>query len=124
MTLEACKDWLKAQMDCGQGITCGKLDDQWERSLALYGGRQPAAPHRAVGGESSYTEDRFTLLVHWGKSAVQAEEKARAAYEVIRRMSGEQSFTTMQYAAPMAVGQDARGIFEYVIDFTVIERVN
>ena len=123
MTLEQCKDWLKANIDCGQGITCGKLDAQREQGLALYNGREPAAEHRAIGGDSSYRQDRFSLLVHWGKSAARAEEKACAVYNALRRLENGRSFVTVQRAAPIPLGQDARGVFEYAIDFTVTERV-
>lgn len=123
MKLEDCKDWIKANMECGQGITCGKLDNRLERCLALYSGREPLPEKTAIGGASSYRQDAFTLLVHWGKSATQAQERARAAHDTIRRMKNERAFAIPRRAAPVPVGQDAQGIFEYAIDFIVTERV-
>lgn len=125
MTLAEIRDWLKTQVTCPQWYI-GKIDSKKEQCIGVYsvpGG----SPVLAVGGleNTSYTTKTVSILVHWGNNANVAELKAQEVYAALfgraaviggRRVISFQ----MRTPEPVGVGTDDEGIYEYVIEVTII----
>ncbi|RED34675.1 minor capsid protein [Paenibacillus sp. VMFN-D1] len=124
MTLANIRDWLKTQVQCPQWYI-GKIDGSKEQCIGVYN-LQAGAPNIAIGGleNTSYASKAITILIHWGKNANVAEQKAHEVYTALFGQAGEIaghrviSFD-MRTAEPVSVGTDDEGIYEYVIDTTI-----
>ena len=127
MTLEQLKNYIKAHTDVGEGIRLGSIDGNAERFLGVYPAKETGAMRICLGGpEQTRTgELRATVLIHWTRSQVQAEAKARELYGLFYGLSAaDMDGADVRLAdpggGPIAVGVDARGIFEYVINLRLI----
>lgn len=124
MTLANIKDWLKTQITCPNWYV-GKIDGSKEQCIGIYSIAGPA-PNIAIGGLecTSYSTKAISILIHWGKNADIAEQKAREAYNC---MFGQTAVIggkrvvqfNMRTPEPVGVGTDSNNIYEYVIE-TVI----
>mgnify|MGYP001268904934 CR=1 FL=1 len=118
MNLGQIRDWLKTVIDCPQWYlnTRGAAD----RSITLYNTTGVAA-RLAVGGPSQtgYQVKPISILVHWGKSASAAEQKAQEVYDALYgqadEFDGVKFWFYMPQSAPISVGVDSEGIHEYVV---------
>lgn len=120
-------------MDCGEGISAGTVNGTAAQYIGVYGGKSPAKRVVAIGGSdnSSYQYKSFSVLIHWGKNCTAAERKAQQTYDLIAGLqdaiigSNTAKFAEMLYSEPKAAGRDERGVYEYVVDFSICyERVN
>lgn len=119
MTLGQVRDWLKTVVDCPQWYLNSR--GAADRSITLY--NTTGAPGRmAVGGpqETGYAIKPVSILVHWGKSATAAEEKAQEVYDALYGQSavigGSRAWFHMPQSGPISVGVDSEGIHEFVIE--------
>jgi len=121
MTLAEVRDWLKTQIDCPQWYS-GKIDGSKQQCIGLY--NTTGAPvHLAVGGieATGYLVKAVSILIHWGKNANTAEQKAQ---EVYAALFGQQAVINgkrvimfkMPQPEPISVGTDSEGVYEYVIE--------
>ena len=121
MTLSQFRDWLKTVVDSPQwylNSMAGKVD----RCIALYD-TTGASSRMAVGGLSNtgYAIKPVSILVHWGKSASAAEQKAKEVYDALFGQSASIGgkrviMFHMPQSAPISVGVDSEGIYEFVIE--------
>lgn len=124
MTLADVKDFLKGNIECPNWYV-GKRDNAKEQSITVYPTQGPA-PIISIGGPSysSYASKAVSVLVHWGKYATPAEEKAQEVYASIFGQNGiiggrEVVKFDMRSSEPIGIGTDDKGIYEYVINFVI-----
>jgi len=121
MTLAEVRDWLKTQIDCPQWYT-GKIDGSKQQCIGLY--NTTGAPVRiAVGGleATGYLVKAVSILIHWGKNANVAEQKAQEVYATLFGQTAEiggkrVAMFKMPQPEPISVGTDSEGVYEYVIE--------
>lgn len=126
MTLAEVRDWLKTQIDCPSWYI-GKIDGSKEQCIGIYN-TTGAAPRIAIGGlENTSTAIKpISILVHWGKNANTAEQKAQEVYAALHGVTGaviggrRVVMFQMPQPEPIGVGTDDRGIYEYVIETYII----
>ena len=123
MRTEQVKNWLKTKIDVGQGIYVGTIDGNMEKCLGVYLQKRSGPARICLGGPSQTKTDELqtAILVHWGKSSVQAEAKACEVWQLFYGltdtiMGGTQVYCADPGAAPVPVGRDEKGIFEYVVN--------
>ncbi len=124
LTLADVKDWLKTKVECPVW-SIGKLDGSKDKAICVYNATGPA-PYIAIGGleNTGYAAKAISILVHWGKNADTAEQKAKEVYAVLfgqtATIGGKRVIQfNMRTSEPVSVGTDNNNIFEYVIE-TVI----
>ena len=124
MTLAEVREWLKTQISCPNWYV-GKIDGKKEQCIGLYSttGR---APNIAIGGleNTSYATKPISILVHWGKNADAAEQKAQEVYGCLFGQSavigGKRVIAfDMRQSEPVSVGTDEQNVYEYVIEVDI-----
>ncbi|MFT8313176.1 MAG: minor capsid protein [Clostridium sp.] len=126
MLLSEIKDWLKTKItDCPNWYV-SKIDGSVDQCIGIYsipGGK----PNIAVGGldNTSYAKKSISILIHWGNQTTPAEQKAQAVYDVLFGQSdviaGKRVIMfDMRTPEPIGVGTDDNGIYEFVIETTII----
>lgn len=125
MTLSEIMDWMMENIDCPQWFL-NAMTKQVDKCIALYN-INGSAPRIAIGGldNTSYTHKTISILVHWGKNPIEAEAKAQEVYDL---MLGKQATINgkrvimfdMRSSAPISVGTDSEGIFEFVIEVNIL----
>lgn len=126
MTLAEVRDWLKTQISCSQWYI-GKIDGSKEQCIGIYNTTGPA-PKIAIGGleNTSTAVKAVSILVHWGKNADHAEQKAQEIYGALHGVTGaiiggrRVVMFQMPQAGPVNVGTDDYGVYEYVINAYII----
>lgn len=98
-------------------VYAGLLPDKKEKSIGIY----PARLSEDVASMApSYGIEPITLLIHWNESVVSTEKAAyevRTALKKIKDYSiNENTIKFIRTRAPIPVGADDAGIFEYTID--------
>lgn len=124
MLLSEIREWLKTQINCPQWYI-GKADTSVEQCIGLYDIQGPP-PNIALGGlaNTSYSTKAISILVHWGKNANTAEQKAQEVYNKLfcqdAIIGGKKVIKfDMKASEPIGVGTDDNGIYEYVIPITI-----
>lgn len=127
MRTEQVKNWLKTKIDVGQGIYVGTIDGNAERGIGVYLQKHSGPARICLGGpaQTKTGELLVTILVHWGKSSVQAETKASDVWQLFYGltdviMDGTRVCYTDPGAGPVPLGRDEKGIFEYVVNVKLI----
>ncbi|KJJ66555.1 minor capsid protein [Clostridium sp. FS41] len=127
MTLEEVKDWLKTVVQSPKWYI-GKINGNDKQCIGVYPTQGPSRGI-PVGGlkNKSYDTKAVSILVHWGMDAVQAESKAQEIYDALYGQTGVISgwqvvMFDMRTDAPVSVGTDEKGIYEYVINFVIYYR--
>ncbi len=126
MTLAEVRDWLKTQVDDCPAWYIGKIDGNKEQCIGIYGTTGPA-PRVAIGGleNTSSTVKPISILVHWGRNANVAEQKAQEVYQALfgkasAIVGGRRVIMfKMPQPGPIGVGTDDRGVYEYVIETNI-----
>nr|DAN97713.1 MAG TPA: hypothetical protein [Caudoviricetes sp.] len=113
-------------------VYIGKLDNKQKCSIGVYNREHDGAEQIPIGGRENGTfqEKRISLLIHWNKNPVEAEEIAYKLYNLLQQQKEFYMDTTyihyirMMVDEPKDVGTDDAGIYEYVIwvDFIYSER--
>lgn len=122
MTLAQFRDWLKTQVVCPNWYI-GKIDSKKEQCIGLYN-ISGVPPVMAVGGivNTSYAIKAVSLLIHWGRYADIAEQKAQTVYDLLLSASGViiDGKRIIQFrmidGQPISAGTDSKGRYEYVIE--------
>ncbi|MEG0896485.1 MAG: minor capsid protein [Ruthenibacterium sp.] len=127
MKLEQVKNYIKANSDCGDGISLGGIDANKPHYIGVYPARPQELQHICIGGATcTRTQElRAVILLHWGNDYTLAEDKANALYALFYgicnvMMDGVHVLFAEPGGAPVPVGRDAHGIFEFVINLTII----
>lgn len=124
MLLSEIKDWLKTKIDCPNWYV-GKIDASQDQCIGIYsiaGGK----PNIAIGGLSNttYAKKSISILIHWGNQTTPAEQKAQEVYDVLFGQSavigGKRVIQFDMRTSPIGVGTDSNGIYEFVIETTII----
>jgi hypothetical protein len=126
MTLAEVREWFKTQIvDCPYWYI-GKIDGSVEQCIGLYGIQGPK-PNIAIGGLSntSYATKPISILIHWGKNADIAEQKAQEVYNKLfgqpATIGGKRVIQfDMKVSEPVSIGTDANNRYEYVINTNII----
>lgn len=131
MTTENFKDWLKTQIDVGDGIAVGTIDGNKPRFIGVYDGRLSGRQLVSVGGvdNTTYAEKQIKILIHWTNSAVESESKAFEVYRLLEAKTGLLIGDVKVYSvdpgrAPIPVGRDGNGIYEYTIEVKILHERN
>ena len=126
MTTEQLKNWLKGQMDVGEGIRIGSIDGNASRFIGVYPKEVPGGARICLGGAAQPLTETFRadILVHWTQSAVQAEQKAQEVWRVFygltdTHMDGAAICCADAGASPIPLGRDEKGIHEFCIRVTL-----
>lgn len=125
MTLAEIKDWLKTQITNCSNWYIGKIDSSKEQCIGLYSIQGPKG-NIALGGlqNTSYATKSISILIHWGRNANIAEQKAQEVYNKLfcqdAIIGGKRviQFDT-RTSEPIGVGTDENSIYEYVIETTI-----
>lgn len=102
-------------------IWIGKLQDKVEKSIGVYPMRGSGSPHAPVGGTDHDTK-KISILVHWNKNVVDAEETAFTLFNALLSSKDVTinekriMFNQLLVPEPVSVGTDDNGIYEYVIE--------
>ena len=125
MLLSEVREYLKSEIECPQWYI-GKIDATKEKCIGIYSIRGPRS-HIALGGlaNTSYSTKAISILVHWGKNANLAEQKAQDVYNSLfgqdAVIGGKRVIDfNMRTTEPISVGTDKNGIYEYVIEVNII----
>lgn len=130
MTLAEIRDWLRT-MDAAEHYSVGRLDNGKEKSLAVYDRPRYGQPVTALGGpeRSSYDVKGVSLLLHWNRNARETEAAAQALWDRLLRAAhidtpdgGHIQFIRPESPAPVGVGTDESGVYEYVIEMNIYYR--
>lgn len=129
MTLSDIRDWLKT-LELAEHYSIGRLDNRQERSLGVYDRAGGGMPVTALGGAglSSYDLRRVTLLLHWNRNARETEAAARRLWEAVAFASGIDlpgghiQFIRPAVPAPVPVGTDKGGVYEYRLELDICYR--
>lgn len=124
MTLADVRDFLKSKIDCPHWYA-GKRDMGKEQSITVYSTQGPV-PVIPIGGlkNSSYGTKAVSVLIHWGRYATPAEIKAQEVFDCLFGQAGiiggqEVVKFDLRTDAPVGVGTDEKGHYEYVINFVI-----
>lgn len=123
MNLQDFKDWLKTVI-VTSSITAGKLDGSQPQTICVY--NDTPAPFRLVvgGGTNGYDESNYKILVHWSNNSNTAEVKAKEIYAAVcntkTTISGKTVWIKAKRAEPLSMGTDAEGIYEYIIEISLL----
>ena len=125
MLLSEVREYLKTKIKCPQWYI-GKIDATKEQCIGIYSIRGPRN-NIALGGleNTSYSTKAISILIHWGKNANIAEQKAQ---EVFNSLFGQDAIIGgkrviafyVRTTEPISVGTDKNGIYEYVIEVNII----
>lgn len=124
MTLAEVKEYLKSKVECPAWYV-GKRDTAAEKSITVYpaDGPPPIIPVGGLDNKSWHTK-AVSILIHWGKYATPAEEKAQKVYDLLFGQKGEIGEYQvikfdMRTSEPVGVGTDDARYYEYVINFII-----
>lgn len=125
LTLEDIRQYIS---DLGiaddNNVYIGKLDNKSRKSIGVYNRKMDGPAQIALGGLSctTYGTRTVSLLIHWNRDVSESEEAAYQLYEALmNEKSGlmigdtEIRFLVLQVPAPVDVGTDDDGVYEYVI---------
>lgn len=124
MTLADVREWLKTQIEC-LAWYIGKIDGSKEQCIGIYNIPGPK-PRIAIGGlaNTSTAVKSISILVHWGKNANLAEQKAQEVYSALfgqtGTIGGRRVVMFQLRQGPISVGTDDLGVYEYVIETNII----
>lgn len=125
MSLEQIYLWLKSLNLPIESTWCGQLKTKPLKALGVYNSKREFPRQKAVGGAQTTHRKGITLLVHYSKSAREAEECARNIYDTLAQQDRPNidghiiNYIELPYEEPISVGTDDDGIQEYVIDFNI-----
>ncbi|MDU7885153.1 MAG: minor capsid protein [Clostridium perfringens] len=102
------------------------MDGAKEQCIGIYSIRG-SRNHIALGGleNTSYSTKAISILIHWGKNANIAEQKAQEVFNALlgqdaviggKRVIDFKMITT----EPIGVGTDKNNIYQYVIEVNII----
>lgn len=123
--LTAIKDYFKAGTGWAESISIGKIDDNAERAICFYNSRVNRAAAHTFGGAAlqSYQHKAVTILLRWGRAKQSAEDKAQEIFDFFNetqfQLDGKHAFALSVYAAPIDLGTDDNGVYEYSVELDI-----
>jgi len=115
-------DYLKGILELdGVEITVHMILRNRERTVAVFPSEVRLQRGPAIGGDEnrSYERVRADLLVRWGRDGDRAEAKAWEAYRALAQRQEDFGFIRCLHGAPVWMGMDERGVYEYLVDFEI-----
>lgn len=128
MTLKQLKDYFKTAYGWADSISIGKIDLNRDKAICFYNSRAGSPKTGTIGGKenSSYTVKPITILLRWTANADAAEQKAKTIYDFFDErhfiLNEKRVFVISRYDAPIDLGTDDNGIYEYSFEFDVYEK--
>ena len=127
MMLEDIRDYT-ASLQKSEHTYMGKMDHKEECSIGVYNSKREHAFKTALGGltQESYGLKNVTFLIHWNKSPRDTEKASKTLFEALRETREAQingktiKFIQLLNNEPVDVGTDENGVYEMVIDATVV----
>jgi hypothetical protein len=127
MNLMAVKQVILEILDIDPGlVSLHSVSRNRDEALGIYPRRGTRPRQEIIGcGNRAYEISAITLLLRWGRDGVAAEEKAAEIYSLLTGQAGGQKhfeyngrkgFIMAVFDAPVWLGMDSRGVFEYAID--------
>ena len=119
------------ELSCILDILCGilplgdvelsahNINRNRERAVGLFPRGRGVSKVGAIGGQvnSGYSVARLTMLIRWGREGIVAENAAWEIYRAVAERNFDGGFVIAAKEAPVWLGMDDRGVFEYVVDF-------
>ncbi len=131
MTLDAIRDYFKANYNWQHSLSVGKIDQNQERAICFYPSKNTPAKQGVLGGKKnqSYSMKGVTVLLRYGKNAVTADKEAQRVFDFFDELktihNNQRVFVISRYQGAMPLGTDDKGVYEYSFEFefyTINER--
>lgn len=114
MNLTSIAKLLENMADCE--ITIHTINRNFQKTLGVYP-RRGATPYSPeIGDLQGFDLMPVTLILRWGRNGVEAEEMAKKLYISLENASLERGILIHTNNAPIWLGADERGVFEYALD--------
>ena len=104
----------------------GAIDGNQPQYIGVYHSKNQPKPRICLGGavQTRYQVAVVSILIHWTNSQPQTEEIARKVYDAFYGLAAVQMgdtrvITASPKQAPIPVGRDQRGIYEYVVEIEI-----
>lgn len=128
MTLLQVLDWLDTNIPSIAACSAaGSIDGGKDKCVGVYRGKPTGKQRICLGGitQTRYQQMPITILIHWTKSAFEAEAKAQEIYDALYGLSdcwmgGSHVFSVDPGAGIVPIGKDDNGIVEYVIRAVIL----
>ena len=122
LNLSDIRGWLAGRLPVGDTwFGAGKMEARRERALCLFARRRGILARHAVSGEAGYAVMPLSLAIRGGDEHDEAEGFANSLYAALDsarfELLGASCFVKKIHAAPLALGTDRRGIYEFSVDF-------
>jgi len=100
-------------------VSLHEINRNREEALGLYPRRGSRVRREVVGicGNRAYEVLAVTLLLRWGRDGEAAEIQAYEIYKALAGLKFDGGFVRAVFDAPVWLGADGRGVFEWVLDF-------
>ena len=118
------RDWLKGLINADY-FYIGKLDNKPDKAVGVYEFNRGGYPVRGIGQDTTYDIISISTLIHWTNNAKDTEQAARALFEAIRTDRGvvinEHTIYIIDLItpAPICLATDEKGVYEWVIQFSI-----
>lgn len=126
LLLDIC-EYLHANLDVGEEITAGTLEEDKEKCLGIYENPNLGAENRLkIGGLSctKHFEKAVSIRVHWSKNTTESEKKAQEIYSFFLGKTdvqiGAYHVAYFDVHTPQLLGFTENGICEYVVPLKII----
>ena len=126
ITSKELKDYLKTKINADYWYS-GKLQDETKEKVIVAYPYKGVTPTIETIDETSRNNQGFTVLIHWNNHSEESELIAEEVYHQVKKINKinnkiiKQIFNTSNHAIPL--GTDERGVFEFVINFFILEEV-
>ena len=126
MELYQIEQYFKTEYDWNESISVGKIDKGQSKAICFYHSNRILPAQSTVGGISnqSYRIMPISVLIRYGKDAQISAEIADEIYNWWNQKTFEiddkRLFVIQVYNAPVALGTDEYGVYEYTIELNVI----
>jgi hypothetical protein len=104
-----------------KGIWCGFLRMDGTRDVAACIYHRPDGSAEVVGGDGArgYLVFPQSVVMRLGRDALEAARMAGGFYGDLKGLELENGFMKMSDGAPVGLGQDDKGVFEFQIDYDI-----
>ena len=125
MTNQNIANWLKSQIDVGDGISVGAIDESKSSFIGVYDSKSAGKQRVCIGGKSAtkYQTKNVVILVHWTNTPTVAEQKAQEISKLIHGLSSVEmdgiKVVASDASAPSWGGRDSKSICEYIVNVKI-----
>ena len=125
MRIKQYKDYFKTSFNWNEAISIGKIDNNKDKAICFYNSKRTLAPIKAID-QNTYKINPITILLRYTKNQDKAEEMALSIYDFFndRKIEIDNKLIIAQhiYSAPITLGTDEDGVYEYSLEIDLIER--